>query len=199
MTRMLMGEGGEVHFWIRRIPLKDVPCDTVEETSNWCKKVYQEKDEGMSYFMEHGRFPAESCEYPRKTRNLITCIVWSIILGLPLLWYIVSVIISGSVVSLLIAGIIALIGYIMVKVLLHFSDSKKGSSFGLKTSNLSSKKQSWLICTPCTLGLIKCIFFNVMFETELDEYFRLSRNIWNEMFENRNLLEWNNNAEWNTF
>lgn len=142
MTRMLMGEGGEVHFWIRRIPLKDVPCDTVEETSNWCKKVYQEKDEGMSYFMEHGRFPAESCEYPRKTRNLITCIVWSIILGLPLLWYIVSVIISGSVVSLLIAGIIALIGYIMVKVLLHFSDSKKGSSFGLKTSNLSSKKQS---------------------------------------------------------
>lgn len=27
----------------RRIPLKDVPCDTVEETSNWCKKVYQEK------------------------------------------------------------------------------------------------------------------------------------------------------------
>lgn len=33
-------------------------------------------------------------------------------------------------------------GYIMVKVLLHFSDSKKGSSFGLKTSNLSSKKKS---------------------------------------------------------
>lgn len=31
--------------------------------------------------------------------------------------------------------LVPFVGYIMIKVLLHFSDSKKGSSFGLKPSN----------------------------------------------------------------
>lgn len=138
LTRMLMGEGGEVHFWIRRIPLKEIPCSSIEATSDWCRKAFQDKDKGMSYFVEHGRFPAEIYEYPKKMRNLITCIIWNVVLCLPLLWYIISVLISGSLVSFLIAGTIALTGYIMTKILLHFSDSKKGSSFGLK----STKKQS---------------------------------------------------------
>ncbi|CAH3017601.1 unnamed protein product [Porites evermanni] len=143
LTKMLMGEGSDVHLWVRRFPLQDIPCDTVEETSNWCRKAFQEKDKGMSYFVEHGRFPAERYEYPRKLRNLITCIAWNVVLSLPLLWYIISVIISGSITSFIIAGTIALIGYIMIKVLLHFSDSKKGSSFGLKpSSNNGVKKQS---------------------------------------------------------
>ena len=64
----------------------------------------------MSYFVEHGRFPAERYEYPRKLRNLITCIAWNVVLSLPVLWYIISVIISGSITSFIIAGTIALIG-----------------------------------------------------------------------------------------
>ena len=64
----------------------------------------------MSHFFEHGRFPAERYEYPRRSRNLITCIVWNIILCLPLLWYIISVIMSGSMTSFLVAGIMALVG-----------------------------------------------------------------------------------------
>jgi len=142
LTRMLMGEGGDVHLWIRRIPLKEIPCDSVEATSNWCRKAFQDKDEAMSYYVEHGKFPAERYEYPRKSRNLIAVIVWNIILCLPLVWYIISVIVSGSITSFLIAGTIALIGYIMMKVLLHFSDSKKGSSFGLESSSRNTKKQS---------------------------------------------------------
>ena len=31
--------------------------------------------------------------------------------------------------------LVLFVGYITIKVLLHFSDSKKGSSFGLKPSN----------------------------------------------------------------
>ena len=64
----------------------------------------------MSYFVEHGRFPAEIYEYPKKMRNLVTCIIWNVVLCLPLLWYIMSVLISGSIVSFLIAGTIALTG-----------------------------------------------------------------------------------------
>ncbi|KAJ7363652.1 hypothetical protein OS493_009814 [Desmophyllum pertusum] len=135
LTRMLMGEGNEVHLWLRRTPLQDIPCDNIEETSNWCKKAFQEKDKGMSYFFEHGRFPADRMEYPRKSKNLIVVLFWNAILGLPLVWYFIPVILSGSTASLLTAAALALVGYTMIKVLLHFSDSKKGSSFGLKPSN----------------------------------------------------------------
>lgn len=142
LSRMLRGEGCDVHLWIKRIPLKEIPCDSIEDTSNWCRKAFQEKDKGMSYFVEHGRFPAERYEYPRKSRNLLTVIVWNVILCLPLLSYILSVILSGSITSILIAGTIAFVGYIMIKVLFHFSDSKKGSSFGLKSSSGSAENKA---------------------------------------------------------
>lgn len=132
---MLMGEGNEVHLWLRRTPLQDIPCDSIEDASQWCREAFQEKDKAMSYFFEHGRFPEDRYEYPRKSRNLFVVLCWNTILCLPLVWYFISVILSGSIASLLTAAAIVLVGYIMIKVLLHFSDSKKGSSFGLKPSN----------------------------------------------------------------
>ena len=64
----------------------------------------------MSYFVDHGRFPAERIEYPRKPRNLVIVIVWNILLCLPLMWYFVTVLMSGSITSFFIAGTILLIG-----------------------------------------------------------------------------------------
>lgn len=89
----------------------------------------------MAYFVEHGKFPAERIECAKGKRSLVVTILWNILLGVPLLWYILSVLLSGSITSLLIAAVIALVGFIVIKVLLHFSDSKKGSSFGLKPSH----------------------------------------------------------------
>ncbi|XP_068697900.1 uncharacterized protein [Montipora foliosa] len=142
LTRMLMGEGGDVHLWVRRIPLDEIPCGSVEDTSAWCRRAFQDKDEGMSFFVEHGRFPAEINEYPRKLRNLITCILWGVVISIPLVWCTISVILSGSTVSFVVAGTIALTGYIVIKILLRSSDSKKGSSYGLKPTTSSVKKLS---------------------------------------------------------
>ena len=64
----------------------------------------------MIYFFEHGRFPAERFEYPKKNKHLVVVILWNIILCLPLLWYLMSVMLSGSIASLLIAATIALVG-----------------------------------------------------------------------------------------
>lgn len=135
LISMVKGEADEVHLWARRTPIQDIPCDDIEETSEWCRKAFQKKDEGMAYFFEHGKFPAEEIEYAKKNRSLVVTILWNILLGVPLLWYILSVLLSGSITSLLIAATIVLVGFIVIKVLLHFSDSKKGSSFGLKPSN----------------------------------------------------------------
>ena len=68
------------------------------------------QDKAMIYFFEHGRFPAERFEYPKKNKHLVVVILWNIILCLPLLWYLMSVILSGSITSLLIAATIALVG-----------------------------------------------------------------------------------------
>ena len=68
------------------------------------------QDKGMSYFFEHGRFPADRMEYPRKSKNLIVVLFWNAILGLPLVWYFIPVILSGSTASLLTAAALALVG-----------------------------------------------------------------------------------------
>jgi len=64
----------------------------------------------MSYFFEHGRFPEDIYEYPRKSRNLLVVLCWNTILSLPLVWYFISVILSGSIASLLTAAAIVLVG-----------------------------------------------------------------------------------------
>ena len=63
----------------------------------------------MAYFFEHGKFPAEEIEYAKKNRSLVVTILWNILLGVPL-WYILSVLLSGSITSLLIAATIVLVG-----------------------------------------------------------------------------------------
>lgn len=64
----------------------------------------------MSYFFEHGRFPEDIYEYPRKSRNLLVVLCWNTILSLPLVWCFISVILSGSIASLLTAAAIVLVG-----------------------------------------------------------------------------------------
>ena len=64
----------------------------------------------MSYFFEHGRFQEDRQEYPRKSKNLFIVLCWNTILCLPLVWYFISVILSGSIASLLTAAAIVLVG-----------------------------------------------------------------------------------------
>ena len=68
------------------------------------------QDKAMSYFFEHGRFQEDRREYPRKSKNLFIVLCWNTILCLPLVWYFISVILSGSIASLLTAAAIVLVG-----------------------------------------------------------------------------------------
>lgn len=45
----------------RRIPLQDIPCDSIEDTSKWCREAFQEKVN--KFFLHHTKdkyFPAVS-------------------------------------------------------------------------------------------------------------------------------------------
>ena len=114
----------------------------------------------MSDFVKNGEFSAERVQLPRKKRNLIIVISWNIVLAMPILYALYSLLRSSLLVSvptmavcLLIGTLkitdeniqmntrtpenkhnhtVSIVGYIVLRVLLNFSDTKKGSKFGLK-------------------------------------------------------------------
>ena len=94
------------------------------------------QDKGMSYFFEHGRFPADRFEFPRKSKNLVVVVFWNIILCLPLVWYFISLIFSGSIASLLTAATIALVGK------LHQDFINSMLIYGLRRSDLPHVNKS---------------------------------------------------------
>ena len=67
----------------------------------------------MSYFFAHGVFPAEQVDYPRGYRNLIITCLWNLLLGVPLLHYIIPFVASGSMVSLAVVAVTLLAGNII--------------------------------------------------------------------------------------
>ncbi|XP_028413146.1 1-acyl-sn-glycerol-3-phosphate acyltransferase delta-like [Dendronephthya gigantea] len=132
LKHLLQGGKCEAHLFIRRIPIEDIPCDTDEEVSKWCRQLFIEKDKCMSDFFKNGKFSAKQVELPRKKRNLIIVISWNIVLAVPIFYVLYSLLRSNLFVSVPAVVACLLIGYILLRVLLHFSDSKKGSKFGLK-------------------------------------------------------------------
>lgn len=123
----------EVHIHLRRIPMSEVKCETEEDASEFCVDLYKQKDELMDYFETNKCFPGERVDLPRTKTNLITFIfhnVWVSVLYLTLLRYCVEL--HGSMSVLIICSIIAGITYVLLNVLVRFTVTKKGSSFGLR-------------------------------------------------------------------
>ncbi|XP_001621942.2 1-acyl-sn-glycerol-3-phosphate acyltransferase delta [Nematostella vectensis] len=137
MKGLLLGVKYEIHLLIRRIPVKDIPMETIEVTSKWCQKLFQEKDKAMSYYLANGRYEEPLVFHPRQYSNLVPLLVWHTLLSVPLLSYICYVLLSGDVFILSVAAVVVSICFVVFKILLHFSDSQKGSSFGLKTTGSS--------------------------------------------------------------
>lgn len=66
----------------------------------------------MSYFAEHGAFPAEQVYYPRRYKNLIIACLWNLVMSVPLLRYIIPFVVSGSTLSIAVMAILLLTGNI---------------------------------------------------------------------------------------
>lgn len=68
----LMARGTvEVHIFIRRIAISEVPCETEEGSTEFIMELYRKKDESMEYFEKYSKFPAQLQPLPRKYCNLI--------------------------------------------------------------------------------------------------------------------------------
>jgi len=133
----------EVHINLRRIPMSEVKCQTEEEAAEYCVQLYQQKDELMEYFEKNGKFPGERINLPRTPFHLYLFIfhnVWAGLLYASLIKYCVAL--YGSPVVLTFIGCIGLLTFVLTKVLLRFTETKKGSSFGLKKEKSSLSGQN---------------------------------------------------------
>ena len=77
-SRVTNERGPHVH--VRRIPLSKLPKDEDEKALDmWLKDLYHEKDELLSYFEKHGKFPSKEVTYQNLTFSdcLPAVAVWS--------------------------------------------------------------------------------------------------------------------------
>ncbi|XP_046847783.1 1-acyl-sn-glycerol-3-phosphate acyltransferase delta-like [Xenia sp. Carnegie-2017] len=141
MKHLLKGGKCEVHFYLRRIPIEEIPCNSDDEISKWCTQLFVEKDAIMSDFVKNGKFAGNRVNLPRRQKNLYFVIFWNLLLSAPILYTLYSLLVSRLVVSIPVVGALLLIGYVAFRILVHFTDSKKGSKFGLKQNSKVQKEE----------------------------------------------------------
>ena len=49
-----------VHLHLRRFPVDAIPTDTPDNFRQWIRTVFEEKDDLMTHFYQHGCFPSSS-------------------------------------------------------------------------------------------------------------------------------------------
>ncbi|CAB0045171.1 unnamed protein product [Trichogramma brassicae] len=136
MTNLLLGKKVEAHMYINRIPLNSVP-ENEEEAAQWLHNIYQVKDRMQESFLESGDFFAtsgvpkvDSFKLERRMWTFVNTAFWSIVILVPMLYYLVKLFLSGSLCFFSIGvGIIILFFLLMYKTI-GMSEISKSSSYG---------------------------------------------------------------------
>eukprot|EP00795_Rhopilema_esculentum_P017320 gene17320-8898_t len=140
--------GGKIktHLYLRRIEMKDVPTESIEATSQWCKDLYKEKDAIFDDYTKNGAFSADVVNFPKRYSNLIIVLAWQIFLFIPMMFFVKYIISSFSYAMFGGIALSLLLGFIVVKLLFYYADTKRSSSFGLSASkgrqqNMNKKQE----------------------------------------------------------
>lgn len=139
IKQLLSGGRCEAHLLIKRIPIEDVPCNSNEEVSAWCQQLFVEKDKDMTEFVKNGSYLADRVDLPRRKTNLVIVLFWNILLVVPVLFGLSSLFRAGFLVSVPTLVGFLIVAYVVIRVLIRFTDSERGSKFGLQ--NGSKKEQ----------------------------------------------------------
>ncbi|XP_011311483.1 1-acyl-sn-glycerol-3-phosphate acyltransferase gamma [Fopius arisanus] len=136
MTNLLRGEKCEAHLYIKRIPMSDVP-DEEKEAAAWLHKRYQEKDKLADSFINTGDFFIQSgvprpdtFRVKRRYYSMLNTILWAVIVLVPMLYYLVSLLLSGSTYYFSAGIFIIFLFYILMNQIIGMSEISKSSSYG---------------------------------------------------------------------
>lgn len=115
MTNLLHGKKVNAHIYMKRIPMEDVP-KTEEEQDVFLKEMFKRKDKLKESFVKTGDFfktsgieRIEPFTVKRRVYSLINIFVWAVSILCPMIYYLISLFLSGELVYFSIgAGIIAI-------------------------------------------------------------------------------------------
>ncbi|XP_077262746.1 1-acyl-sn-glycerol-3-phosphate acyltransferase gamma [Temnothorax americanus] len=136
MRNLLFGKRLEGHMYAKRIPIEEVP-EGDEAAAEWLHKLYQQKDRMTESFYETGDFFAksgvprtDSFRLKRRYYSLVNTICWAIVVLVPMLYYLVRLLLSGSIFGITIGVGVIFVFYLLMYKTLGMSEISKGSSYG---------------------------------------------------------------------
>lgn len=146
MTNLLLGKGVEGHMYMRRIPIEEVP-EGEEAAADWLHKIYQNKDVMAESFNKTGDFFAtsgvprtDSFKLKRRCYTLLNTLFWSVIVLVPMLYYLVNLLLSGSTVYFSIGVGIIVLFYMLMHKTIGMSEISKSSSYGAAETTTAKEK-----------------------------------------------------------
>ncbi|KAM4865612.1 1-acyl-sn-glycerol-3-phosphate acyltransferase delta isoform 2-T4 [Thomomys bottae] len=126
---VLNGKKYHADCYVRRIPMEDIPEDD-DECSAWLHKLYQEKDAFQEEYYRTGVFPETPRVPARRPWALINWLFWASLLLYPFLQFLLSLIASGSSMTLASLLIVFCMASVGVRWMIGVTEIDKGSAYG---------------------------------------------------------------------
>nr|XP_003705225.1 PREDICTED: 1-acyl-sn-glycerol-3-phosphate acyltransferase gamma-like isoform X1 [Megachile rotundata]XP_012145117.1 PREDICTED: 1-acyl-sn-glycerol-3-phosphate acyltransferase gamma-like isoform X1 [Megachile rotundata]XP_012145119.1 PREDICTED: 1-acyl-sn-glycerol-3-phosphate acyltransferase gamma-like isoform X1 [Megachile rotundata] len=136
ITNLLLGKQVEVHVYMRRIPLEEIPEDD-KGAGEWLYKLFERKDRMAESFFQTGDLFATSgvprtdeFRLTRRYYSLTNTIFWAVVILIPMIYYLINLFLSGSTIYFSIGVGIIFVFYISMKKIIGISEISKSSSYG---------------------------------------------------------------------
>ncbi|XP_006227918.1 1-acyl-sn-glycerol-3-phosphate acyltransferase delta isoform X1 [Rattus norvegicus] len=133
---VLNGKKYHADCYVRRIPMEDIPEDE-DKCSAWLHKLYQEKDAFQEEYYRTGVFPETPWVPPRRPWSLVNWLFWASLLLYPFFQFLVSMVSSGSSVTLASLVLIFCMASMGVRWMIGVTEIDKGSAYG----NIDNKRK----------------------------------------------------------
>ncbi|KAI6659739.1 1-acyl-sn-glycerol-3-phosphate acyltransferase gamma [Oopsacas minuta] len=132
---ILSGDAGMCDVNMRLIPLRDIPLEE-KAFSEWLYQLFREKDELMEYHLKHGCFPGMHLQADQGYWRSKLALFWSLVSTLPILSLLYCLISSEQwIIVAFLIGLVPIASW-MFKQLIHLTESKHGSSYGLNNKKV---------------------------------------------------------------
>ncbi|XP_040139463.1 1-acyl-sn-glycerol-3-phosphate acyltransferase delta isoform X4 [Ictidomys tridecemlineatus] len=133
---VLNGKKYHADCYVRRIPMEDIPEDE-DKCSAWLHKLYQEKDAFQEEYYRTGVFPETPRVPPRRPWALLNWLFWASLLLYPFFQFLVSMVSSGSSVTLATFILVFCMASMGVRWMIGVTEIDKGSAYG----NIDNKQK----------------------------------------------------------
>lgn len=136
MTSLMMGKSVTAHMYMRRIPMEEVPTSPADQ-EKFLRDMFKRKDKLRESFVQTGDFFAISgvprippFSVDRRVHSLINMMTWAVVILCPMMYYLVSLLFSGTLLYFSIGATIIIFFMGLLYKTVGMSKISKGSTYG---------------------------------------------------------------------